>query len=107
MFLWLSGLTWKVGLRPVKVAGSLLVVVSARSADARKKGGHRIGTPDVSQSIASSSSSSLVFQVGMLFHFWINGDALHLTGLCLTLFRVNMFNIGHALPCSIISSSLM
>ena len=41
----------------------------ASSADARNKGAVGVGAPDVSQSTASSSSSSLVFQVGMLSHF--------------------------------------
>ena len=47
-----------------KCAGS---GVSASSADARKMGA---GTPNVSQTMASSSSSSLGFKVGMLSHFW-------------------------------------
>ena len=41
----------------------------ARSADARKRGDIGISASDVSQSTASSSSSSLVFHVGMLSHF--------------------------------------
>ena len=49
--------------------------VSASSADTRRKGPVGVSTPDVSQSTASSSSSSLVLQVGMLLHFldqWIS-----------------------------------
>ena len=49
--------------------------VSTSSADARRKGVIGVGTPDVSQSFASSPSSSAVFQVGMLSHFWINEEA--------------------------------
>ena len=41
-----------------------------------RRGAIGVSTPDVSQSTASSSSLSLVFQVGMLSHFWINGEAL-------------------------------
>ena len=43
--------------------------VSAGSDDARKKGAVGVGTPDASQTTASSTSSYLVFQVGMLSHF--------------------------------------
>ena len=44
--------------------------VSARSADAMKKGAIRVSTSDVLQSTASSSSSSSVLQVGMLSCFF-------------------------------------
>ena len=43
--LWLRGLTWRVGLRLIQVARSLLVVVFASSDDARKKGGMRSVLP--------------------------------------------------------------
>ena len=43
--------------------------VSASPADARKKGAMGVSTPEVSQSTAFSSSSSSVFQVGILLHF--------------------------------------
>ena len=61
MPLWLRSLTWRVGLRLIQVARSLLVVVSVSSANARKKGAVGVGTPDVSQSTASLSSSCLFF----------------------------------------------
>ena len=48
-----------------------------------RRGTISVGAPDVSQSTAFSLSSSLVLKVGMLFHFWINGEALLPTGLCL------------------------
>ena len=35
----------------------------------------------------------------------LNGEALHLTGLCLIWFRVSIFSFGPVLPCSIISRS--
>ena len=45
--------------------------VSTSSANTRRKGGHvGINASDVLQSSASSSSSSAVFQVGMLFKFF-------------------------------------
>ena len=88
---------WQVGLRLVHVAGSLLVVLSASSADARKKGAMGVGTPDVSQSTASSPSSSSVLQVCMLSHFWISGEALLQIGLCLIWYRVTIFSLGHVL----------
>ena len=37
----------------------------------------------------------------MLFIFWINGEALPLTGLCLISFRDTIFSLGSFLPCSI------
>ena len=68
--LWLKGLTWRVGLRLIQVGKkSAGCSVSASSADARNKGAMGVGTPDVSQSTASSSFSSMLFQVGMLSHF--------------------------------------
>ena len=51
------------------VARSLLMVVPASSVDGRKKGAMVVGASDMSQSTFSSSSLSLVFQVGMLSHF--------------------------------------
>ena len=43
--------------------------ISASSVDTRRKGGHGGQHSDVLQSATSSSSSSAVFQVGMLFPF--------------------------------------
>ena len=65
-----------------------------------------VGTPDVSQ-FTASSSSSLVFQVGMLSHFWINEETLLLTGLWLIWLRVTIFSLDHVLPCSVTSGSSM
>ena len=62
--------------------------VSTSSMESRRKGGMGVGAPDVpdmpepSISSSSSSSTSATFQVGMLFKFLINGEALHPTGLC-------------------------
>ena len=67
MPLWLRGLTGRVGLRLIQVASSLLVVVSLPVLlNLGRRGAKVVSTPDVSQSTASSSSSSSVFQVGML-----------------------------------------
>ena len=82
----LTGLTWRVGMRPIWVARSLLVAVSLPVLLIQEeKGALGVGTPDVpepSTSSASSSSTSATFQVGMLFKFLINGEALHPSGLC-------------------------
>ena len=71
------------------------------------KGSMGVGTPDVSWSLASSSSSSKLFQVGILLKFLINEEALHLMGLCLIWFGVTIFSFDPILPCSITSGSLM
>ena len=68
---WLRGLTWRVGMRFIQVARSLLMVKSPPVL--LTLGGKRsvgVSTPDVSWSSASSSSSPAVFQVGMLFKFF-------------------------------------
>ena len=68
---WLRSLTWRVGMRLMLVARSLLVTVSPPVLPIL--GGMRsvgVNTPDVSWSSASSSSSSAVFQVGMLFKYF-------------------------------------
>ena len=60
--LWLRGLTWRVGMRLVQVARSLLVAMSPSVLPTLGgKGLMGVGTPDVSWSSASSSSSSAVF----------------------------------------------
>ena len=68
---WLRGLTWRVGMRLVQVARSLLVSMSPLVLPTLgRKGSMGVSTPDVSWSSASSSSSSSVFQVYMLFRFF-------------------------------------
>ena len=73
----LRGLTWRVGMRLVQVARSLLVAVSPPVLwSQEEKGGMGVSTPDVpdvpepSTSSSSSSSSSATFQVDMLFKFF-------------------------------------
>ena len=108
VLLWLRGLTWETGNEAhpsgKKSAGGS---VPTSSANTRRKGVCGVSASDVSQSSASSSSSSAVFQVGMLFKFFINGEALHLTGLCLIWFWVTIFSLGAVLPCSVTSDSSM
>ena len=69
--LWLRGLNLESGNEAhpsgKKSAGSS---VSTSSTNTRRKGVMGVGTPDVSWSSASSSSTSAVFQVGMLFKFF-------------------------------------
>ena len=70
----LRGLTWRVGMRLIWVASSLLVAVSPPVLlSQEEKGGLGVSTPDVpepSTSSSSSSSTSATFQVGMLFKFF-------------------------------------
>ena len=66
--LWLRGLTWIVGMWLVQVERSLLVAVSQPVLPILGgKGAVGVSASDVLQSSVSSSSSSTVFQVGMLF----------------------------------------
>ena len=84
--------------------------VSTSSTETGRKGAMGVGAPDVPESSASSaspSSTSAAFQVGMLFKFFINGEALHPTHLCLIWFEVTIFSLGPILPCSITSGNLM
>ena len=80
-------LTWRVGMRFIEVGRSLLVAVFLPVL--LILGGK--GAMGVS---LSSSSSSAVSQVGMLSKFFISGEALHLTGLCLIWFGVTIFSFG-------------
>ena len=89
----------------IEVAGSLLVSLPVLLM-LERKGDFRVDAPDILHPTFSSSSSS-VLQVGILSHFWINEEALLPTGLCLIWFRVTIFSLGHILPDSMISSSLM
>ena len=69
--LWLRGLTWRVGMRLIQVARSLLVAVSPPVLPILGgKGSVGVSTPDVSWSSSSSSSSSAVFQVGNAFQIF-------------------------------------
>ena len=61
----------EIGMRLIQVARSVLVTVSPPVVPILGgKGSLEVSTPGVSQSSTSSSSSSAVFQVGMLFKFF-------------------------------------
>ena len=61
---WLRGLTWRVGMGLVQMAKSLLVAMSPPVLPTLGgKGSVGVGTPDVSWSSVSSSSSSVVFRL--------------------------------------------
>ena len=98
-------------MRLIQVARSLLVAVSPPVLlSQEEKGGMGVSTPDVpepSTSSSSPSSTSATFQVGMLFKFLINGEALLPTGLCLIWFGVTIFSLDPSLPCSMTSGTLM
>ena len=107
----LRGLTWRVGLRLIQLARSLLVAVSPPVLlSQEEKEGIVVSAPNVSEpstSSSSSSSTSATFQVGMLFKFLINGEALHPTSLCLIWFGVTIFSLDPILPCSMTSCTLI
>ena len=72
------------------------------------KGAVGVGTPDVSQSLASSSSSSAVFWGGMLFKVFDQcRSIMSITSLCLICFGVTIFSLGTIIPCSVTSGSSM
>ena len=87
------------------VAGSLLVVVSISSADARKKGSHGGSVFLISYSPQPHHHFLLLCRLVCFSIFWISGGTLLPTGLCLKWFMVTILSLGHVLPCSVISSS--
>ena len=99
--LWLKGLTWTHPSGKKSAGGS----VSACSTGTRRNGGMGVGTPDVLQSLASSSSSSAVFQVGMLSQFLDQWRSITSNRFVLNMVQVTIFSLGDALPCSVTSSS--
>ena len=88
----------------MKSAGGSLC---ASSFDARKKEGMGVGTLDVSQSTASSPSSSSVFQVGMLSHFLDQWRSITSKRFVLNMVQDHHFQLSHTLPCFITSGSSM
>ena len=79
--------------------------VSASSADAWKKGAMGVTTPDVSQSTASSSSSSSVFQVGMLSHFLDQWQSITSDRFVLNMVQCHHLQLWSHPPCFITSGS--
>ena len=47
------------------------------------------------------------FRLVCFSNFWINGEALHPTGLCLIWFRATIFSLDPVLPCSVTFGTLM
>ena len=86
-------------MRLIQVARSLLVAVSTPVLPILgRKGPMGVSTPDVSWSSASSSSSSQqFFRLVCFSNFSINGEALHLTGLCLIWLGVTIFSFSPSL----------
>ena len=69
----LRGLTWRMGMRLIQVARSLLVAVSPPFLlSLEERGGMGVSTPDVPEPSTSSASpsTSAAYQVGMLFKFF-------------------------------------
>ena len=104
--LWLRGLTWRAGLRLVQVARNQQVVVPLPFLLML---GRCISVLLIWHSPQPPHHPHLWFcrLACMLSHSLISAEALLPTGLCLIWFRVTIFGLGHALPCSIISSSSM
>ena len=95
-------------MRLIQVARSLLVAVSPPVLPIPGgKGSVGICAPDVLQSSTSSSSSSAVFQVGMLFKYFGQWKSITSNRLCLIWFGVIIFSLGPSSPCSITSDSSM
>ena len=103
--LWQRGLTWRVGLKLVKVAESLLVLVSQPVLlTLGIRGAMGDSVPDVLQSTTSSSS---VVQVDTFSQFLNQWRSIFPTGLCFVWLRVTIFSLGLILPCSVMSSGLL
>ena len=100
--LWIRGLTWRAGLRLIQVARSLLVVVSLLVLLMLGRRGLWGSMLQMCHSPWPPPHLHLWFFRLVCFPiFWINRETLLLIGLCLILFRVTIFSLGHALPCSI------
>ena len=109
--LWLRGLTWRVGIRLIQVARSLLVAVSPPVV-------LRLGERRVWGLVFLMCQSPWLLQPPHHLHlqlfrlvcfsnFSIIGEALHPTGLCLIWFGDTIFSLGPGLPCSVASGNLM
>ena len=94
--LWLRGLTWRLGMRVIQVARSLLVVMSPPVLlTLGGKGFVGISAPDVSW---SSSSSSAVFEVGMLFKFFDQWRSITSNRFVLNMVWVHHLQLQSCLP---------
>ena len=104
----LRDLTWRVEMRLIQVARSLLVAVSPPVLPIL--GGRGPWWLALLMCHAPQPPHHLHLQFFRLLcfsNFWINEEALYLTGLYLIWFRVTIFSFGPILPCSVTSSSLM
>ena len=107
----LRGLTWRVGMRLIQVARSLLVAASPPVLlSLEEKGVWELAllvcqSPQLLQ--PPHHLHLQLFRLVCFSTFLINGEALHPTGLCLILFRVTIFSLGPILPCSMTSGTLM
>ena len=106
--LWQRGLTWRVGMRLIQVARSLLVVVSPPVLlILGGKGSVGVSAPDVSWSSASLSSSSAVVQVGMLFKFFDQWRSITANSFVLYIIWGHHLQLQAHLPLSVTFASLM
>ena len=74
------------------------------------KVGMGVSTPDVPQpftSSSSSSSTSAMFQVGMLFNFFDQWRSITFNRFVLNRFGATIFSLDPVLPCSVTSGTLM
>ena len=96
--LWLRGLTWRVGMRLIQVARSLLVAVSPPvSAETRRKGAWGLALQMCHSPLHPHYLHLQFFRLVCFSNFSINGEALHLTGLCLIWFGITIFSLGSPL----------
>ena len=107
--LWLRGIPWRVGMRLIQVARSLLIAVSPPVLPILGEKGAVGGQHSECVTVLSLLIIFICHfsRLVCFSNFLINGEALHLTVLCLIWFRVTTFSIGPVLPCSITSSSSM
>ena len=73
----------------------------------RPMSGSVLGTSGASLPKRPHLESLHHFRLVCFLNFWISGEALHPTGLCLIWFRATIFSLDPVLPCSVIFSTLM
>ena len=107
----LRGLTWRVGMRLLWVARSLLVAVSPPvqwSQEEKGAWGSALLMCQSPQPLHPPHHLHLqVFRWVCFSNFLINGEALHPTGFCWIWFGITIFSLDAILPCSMNFSTLM
>ena len=98
------GLTWKLELRDVRIAGSHLVMHLEVPPILEKRGAVPDGIPDVLQCTASSASSSSVVQIGTLPQLLGHWRSITSDRFVLIWLKVTIFSFGAILHYSIISN---